>query len=133
MTDLLNEPIAKNITPVARLNIPGGGQITVQDGLAFVGHMDAPNGTTIIDIKNPSKPKVLKQIFLEDELSHTHKVRVAGKLMITNVEQAQRHLLRKGEQLPNVIRTLTASLNRQPDDSEIADALGLPPSKLADV
>ena len=35
MTDLLNEPIAKNITPVARLNIPGGGQITVQDGLAF--------------------------------------------------------------------------------------------------
>ena len=54
---------------------------------------------TIIDVKEPSNPKILKQIFLDNELSHTHKVRVAGNIMITNVEQAQRHLLRRGEKL----------------------------------
>ena len=95
-------PLSKNIIRMASLNIPGGGQITVEDGLAFVGHMDAPNGTSIIDVKDPSNPKILKQIFLDDELSHTHKVRVAGNIMITNVEQAQRHLLRRGEKLPDV-------------------------------
>ena len=34
-------PLSKNIIRMASLNIPGGGQITVEDGLAFVGHMDA--------------------------------------------------------------------------------------------
>ena len=126
-------PLSKNIIRMASLNIPGGGQITVEDGLAFVGHMDAPNGTSIIDVKDPSNPKILKQIFLDDELSHTHKVRVAGNIMITNVEQAQRHLLRRGEKLPDVSKQLALSLGRPPNDTEIAAALGLPENKLTDV
>ena len=75
----------------------------------------------------------LKQIFLDDELSHTHKVRVAGNIMITNVEQAQRHLLRRGEKLPDVSKQLALSLGRPPNDAEIAAALGLPENKLTDV
>ena len=55
-------PASKNIFRLATLNIPGGGQVTVENGLAFVGHMDAPDGTTIIDVKDPSNPKILKQI-----------------------------------------------------------------------
>ena len=77
------KPVASHITAIARLDIPGGGQVTVANGLAFVGHMDAPYGTTIIDIKDPANPKILKQIMLDDNLSHTHKVRVAGNIMIT--------------------------------------------------
>ena len=126
-------PVSKNIFRLATLNIPGGGQVTVENGLAFVGHMDAPDGTTIIDVKDPSNPKILKQIFLDDGLSHTHKVRVAGNIMITNVEQAQRHLLRRGEKLPAVYNQLASSLGRPPNDSEIAAALGLPENKLKDV
>ena len=99
---------SKNIFRLATLNIPGGGQVTVENGLAFVGHMDAPDGTTIIDVKDPSNPKILKQIFLDNGLSHTHKVRVAGNIMITNVEQAQRHLLRRGEKLPAVYNQLAS-------------------------
>ena len=53
-------PVSKNIFRLATLNIPGGGQVTVENGLAFVGHMDAPDGTTIIDVKDPSNPKILK-------------------------------------------------------------------------
>ena len=124
---------SKNIFRLATVNIPGGGQVTVENGLAFVGHMDAPDGTTIIDVKDPSNPKILKQIFLDDGLSHTHKVRVAGNIMITNVEQAQRHLLRRGEKLPAVYNQLASSLGRPPNDSEIAAALGLPENKLTDV
>ena len=126
-------PASKNIFRLATLNIPGGGQVTVENGLAFVGHMDAPDGTTIIDVKDPSNPKILKQIFLDDGLSHTHKVRVAGNIMITNVEQAQRHLLRRGEKLPEVSDQLASSLGRPPNDSEIAAALGLPENKIRDV
>ena len=127
------QPVSKNIIHLSSLDIPGGGQVTVDNGLAFVGHMDAPNGTTIIDVKEPSNPKILKQIFLDDELSHTHKVRVAGDIMITNVEQAQRHLLRRGEKLPDLTRELTSSLGRPPLDKEIAEALRLPENKLSDI
>ena len=45
-------PLSKNITRLARLNIHGGGQITVEDGPAFVVQMDAPNGTSSIDGKS---------------------------------------------------------------------------------
>ena len=51
------QPVSKNIIRLSSLDIPGGGQVTVDNGLAFVGHMDAPNGTTIIDVKEPSNPK----------------------------------------------------------------------------
>ena len=42
------DAVAANIELVARLDIAGGGQVVVQEGIAFVGHMDAPHGTTII-------------------------------------------------------------------------------------
>jgi len=125
--------VAKNITPVAHLDIAGGGQVVVQNGFAYVGHMDAPDGTTIIDVRAPSQPKIVKEIKLDDALSHTHKVRVAGNLMITNVEQAQRHLLRRGEALPTVVDDLTNKLGRPPTDDEIAEALDVPVGKLADI
>ena len=127
------DAVAANIELVARLDIAGGGQVVVQDGLAFVGHMDAPHGTTIIDVSTPSRPKIIKEIKLEDTLSHTHKVRVAGNLMITNVEQAQRHLLRRGAALPTVMAELEKSLKRSPSEEEIATALDIPVGKLDDV
>jgi len=40
-------------------------------------------------------------IELPDFYSHTHKVRVVGDLMFTNVEQNDRHFLRISDQLEN--------------------------------
>ena len=91
--------LARNIRKLAHLDIAGGGQIVVQGGCAYVGHMKPPMGTSIIDVRDPSAPKVVAHVAPPDEWSHTHKVRVVGDIMITNVEQDRRHFLRKGEKI----------------------------------
>ncbi len=64
---------------------PGGGQVVVDNGIAYVGHMRAPHGTSVIDVRDPKNPRVLSTI---DMLSgtHSHKVRVANGLMVVNSE-----------------------------------------------
>lgn len=91
--------MSRNIRRLGGLDIEGGGQVVVQDGFAFVGHMKPPMGTSIIDVRDPANPSVTCMIEPPDEWSHTHKVRVAGDLMITNVEMDRRHFLRKGEKI----------------------------------
>src|SRR3546814_13746233 len=79
--------LARNIRRIAHLDLPGGGQVVVQDGYAYVGHMKPPYGPTILDVKDPKNPRIVSEIRLHEDSSHTHKVRVAGDLMVTNVEQ----------------------------------------------
>ena len=110
--------LSRNITCLGRLGIPGGGQVVTQEGYAYVGHMKPPMGTSIIDVRDPKAPKVVSHVAPPDEWSHTHKVRVAGDLMITNVEMDRRHFLRKGERI--------AGLRAQGlDDAAIAAELGV--------
>lgn len=129
----LSARASRNITPLARLDIPGGGQVVVQNGFAYIGHMSPPHGTSIYDVRDPANPKLVAEIAPPDGYSHTHKVRVAGRLMITNVEQHKRHFYRKGERLESVTTDLTAKLGRTPDDAEIAGALGVDADKLDDL
>ncbi len=89
---------SRNIRRLGYLDIPGGGQVVVQGDYAYVGHMKPPHGTSIIDVSYPASPRVVSHID-PPEWSHTHKVRVAGDLMITNVEQDRRHFLRKGTKI----------------------------------
>jgi hypothetical protein len=117
--------LARNIKRISHLDIPGGGQVVVQDGYAYVGHMKPPHGTSIIDVSNPAKPEVVATIELADGCSHTHKVRVVGELMFTNVEQNNRHFLRKGERLPELRARLAGDLGRPPRDAELAGELGV--------
>lgn len=118
-----------NIRRLAHLDLPGGGQVVVQGGYAYVGHMKPPYGTTILDVRDPKNPKVAGEIKLTDDYSHTHKVRVAGDLMVTNVEQNRRHFLRKGERLP----ALRAELGSKAGDAELAAALGVEPAQIAEL
>lgn len=116
--------LQRNIRRLGRLDIPGGGQIVVQDGYVFVGHMKPPMGTSIIDVRDPSTPKVVAHVAPPDEWSHTHKVRVVGDIMITNVEQDRRHFLRKGEKI--------AGLREEGlSDAEIATRLKVEPADVA--
>jgi hypothetical protein len=113
--------IARNIRRIGHLDIPGGGQVVVDDrGYAFIGHMKPPHGTTIIDIRDLKNPRVVSEIRLENNLSHTHKVRVVGDLMFTNVEQNDRHLKRKADRLDEASTKLSATLGRAPTDAELA-------------
>ena len=113
--------LSRNITRLGGLDIPGGGQIVVQDGYAFVGHMKPPMGTSIIDVRDPARPRVVSHVEPPDEWSHTHKVRVSGNMMVTNVEQDRRHFLRKGARIAD----LRAELGAGAGDAEIASRLGV--------
>ena len=123
-------PLAKGMRLVGHLDLPGGGQVYVQGHYAYVGHMKPPHGTSIIDISSPRKPKVVCTIPLEGERSHTHKVRVVGDIMITNVEQNERHATRAAAGLAEAEAQLAAELGRKPREAELATALKIRPHQL---
>ena len=91
--------IAFNIKKISSLDLIGGGQIVVQGDYAYIGHMKPTDGTTILNVADPGKPVIVWQGTLADDQSHTHKVRVVGNIMITNVEQNNRHVLRAGSRI----------------------------------
>lgn len=64
-------PLSKNLRLVGHLDLPGGGQVTVSDGYAYVGHMKPPHGTTIVDVRDPANPRVASSIELPTEDSHS--------------------------------------------------------------
>ena len=118
---------------LAQLDIEGGGQIVVRDGYAYIGHMKPPHGTSIVDISDPRKPLVVARIE-SSPWSHTHKVRICGDIMITNVEQDRRHFLRREiQRLDDSRKALTISSGREPEAPELADALGTNLDDLSDI
>src|ERR1700756_1472802 len=42
----------KGLKVVGYFDCPGGGQVVVRDGTAYVGHVKPPNSTTIIDVRD---------------------------------------------------------------------------------
>ena len=70
-----NGVVALNVKRIGHLDIPGGGQVVVQGNRAYVGHMDPPHGTSIVDVTDVSKPKILSTLEVADD-NHSHKVRV---------------------------------------------------------
>jgi hypothetical protein len=93
--------LARNVRRLSRLELPGAGQVTVSGKYAYIGHITNKErlGTSILDVSDPRKPRLLSQIHLDDGDSHSHKARVAGDLMIVNVEQNMGKLGRKAENL----------------------------------
>ncbi|MBC8024161.1 MAG: RNA polymerase subunit sigma-70, partial [Burkholderiales bacterium] len=124
--------LARNVRRIGRLDIPGGGQVVVQGHYAYVGHMKPPHGTTIVDVSDPARARVVATLDLPDARSHTHKVRVAGDVMITNVEMNNRHLLRRGSQrLGEAEAKLSGTLGRPATDAELAAELKFKPGDIA--
>ena len=123
--------LAHRVRRVGHLDIPGGGQVVVQDGYAYIGHMKPPHGTSIIDVRDPKNPRVVSQLMLDGDDSHTHKVRVVGDLMVANVEMNERHFRRKGDRLPVLRADLQARLGRPASDQELAVILGVEPGDIA--
>ena len=114
--------LARNVHRLGHLDLAGAGQVTVSNGHAFVGHIPNNNhiGTSIIDISDPHNPRVVATVTLDDSLSHNHKVRVAGDIMVVNHERNMSRIGRRAEQLPTVKRALTEELSRSPTSAEIA-------------
>jgi len=74
------------IKQVGRMDLPGGGLVTVENGYAYVGHIDPPYGTSIVDVHDPKKPKLVSQLEVPEGI-HSHKVRVSGDVMLVNYER----------------------------------------------
>lgn len=116
--------VASNVRSVARMDLPGGGQVTVAGRHAFVGHMEPPLGTSILDIADPRHPRVVSQIRLEGGHSHSHKCRVVqDHILIVNSEQERQGPLARAMRIPVAEADLTRDLGRPASDAEIAAAL----------
>ena len=114
--DRPNGALARNVRRLGHLDLPGAGQVTVAGHYAYVGHI--PNkqnlGTSIVDIADPANPRLLATVTLDDPASHSHKVRVAGDLMVVNHERNPTPIGRRAEQMPGVRRELRETLGREP-------------------
>src|SRR6185437_6470027 len=78
-------PGAHGLRQVAWLDCPGGGQVSVDGTIAYVAHMKAPHGTSIVDVSDPARPRVLATLEVPPH-THSHKVRAANGLMLVNRE-----------------------------------------------
>jgi hypothetical protein len=78
---------ARNTTVVGHVDTPGGGQVWVDGNYLYVGHMNAPNGTSVVDISDPRSPRVIAKIEDMPTGWHSHKVRVANGTMVVNYER----------------------------------------------
>jgi hypothetical protein len=115
-------PLARNVSRHGHLDLPGAGQVAVVGSHAYVGHI--PNadqlGTSIIDISDPKRPRVIAAITIDDPGSHSHKARVAGDILVVNHERNMSRIGRRAEQLPAARRALAGELKREPTRKEIA-------------
>ena len=80
----------EGVREVAWLDCAGGGQVVLDGDRAYIGHMYAPHGTSVVDVSDPKHPRITASVDIPKGL-HSHKVRVANDLML--VERAKEWLL----------------------------------------
>jgi hypothetical protein len=119
--------LASNVTRLSHFDLPGAGQVYVAGNYAYVGHITNKEGlgTSILDISDPKRPKMLSQVAVGDPGSHSHKARVIGDVMIVNSEQNMTAIGRKADELPKLRTVLRAELGREPTHAELAQRLGV--------
>ena len=127
MDQAASAKLAHNVTRLGHLDLQGAGQVLVQGNYAYIGHITNKEGlaTSIVDVADPKNPKVMCQMPVGDSVSHSHKARVVGDLMITNMEQNMTAIGRKADELPKLRSVLQAELGRAPTDAELAAKLGV--------
>lgn len=76
---------AKGVKRVGFHDCYGGGQVYVDNGFAYIGHIHAPSGTSIVDVRDPKNPKEV--VYYEMPAgTHSHKARAVNGLLVTNHE-----------------------------------------------
>lgn len=78
-------PSAQGLKEVAYFDCPGGGQVVVDRHVAYIAHMKAPHGTTLVDVSDPAAPRQLATLEVPPG-THSHKVRAQNGLMLVNRE-----------------------------------------------
>src|SRR3984893_7941535 len=73
------------IRQVGYFDCAGGGQVVVDNNIAYVAHMRSPHGTSIIDVSDPKNPKDRATLGMPQG-AHSHKVGVGNGVMVVNHE-----------------------------------------------
>jgi len=81
---------AHGLRQVAYFDCPGGGQVVVDGRVAYIAHMRAPHGTTLVDVSDPAAPRELAALEVPPG-THSHKVRAGNGLMLVNREAQPAH------------------------------------------
>src|ERR1043165_6133433 len=76
---------ASGLRQVAWFDCPGGGQVVVDGRTAFIAHMKAPHGTSLVDVSDPKAPRQLATLQIPTG-AHSHKVRAMNGVMLVNRE-----------------------------------------------
>jgi hypothetical protein len=130
-----NGAFARNVKRLGHVDLPGAGQVTVAGHYAYVGHI--PNkqnfGTSIIDIADPANPRLVANVTLDDPTSHSHKVRVAGDIMVVNHERNPTAAGRRAQDMPAIRLGLREALGRDPTRAEFLQKLNLTEADLVDI
>lgn len=88
----MTQPVAaesKNLRLVGHTDLDGHGdasQLIRHGDYLFVGHMGS-TGTSIVDVRDPAKPRVVKRLPVPTGSTHAHKVQIAGDVLVVNHEQ----------------------------------------------
>jgi hypothetical protein len=80
----------EGLRQVGYFDCAGGGQVVVDGGVAYVAHMSAPHGTTVVDVSDPARPRQLAALEVPRG-THSHKVRAGNGLMLVNREAHPAH------------------------------------------
>src|SRR3972149_9535314 len=75
----------KGVREVGYFGCAGGGQVMVDGHYAYIGHISAPHGTTVVDVSDPRNPRRLAELSIEPGL-HPHKAPAANGIMLINYE-----------------------------------------------
>ena len=75
----------KGLRQVGFHDCAGGGQVVVENGIAYIAHMRAPHGTSVVDVRDPKSTRHLAKLDMPPG-THSHKVRVGNGLMVVNHE-----------------------------------------------
>ena len=90
MTPLPSALEQRGLELVGHSDLDGKGdgmQIMRNGDVVYVGHMgDFGVGTSVVDVSDPAAPRVLRQIAVPKG-THSHKVQLAGELLLANHEQ----------------------------------------------
>jgi hypothetical protein len=78
-------PAMGSVSLVGHLDLEGGGMVDVRGNLAAVGHMGPPHATSLLDVSDPAKPRLLARIPVKPG-THSHKARLCGDVLISNHE-----------------------------------------------
>ncbi len=88
--DARGELLAWNMRLVGHCPMDGRGDgmhVNLKDGYAFFAHMgDNEIGTSIVDVRDPTAPRLVKQLPVPPGI-HSHKVQIVGDVLLVNYER----------------------------------------------